>query len=232
MTILSAAQSAAFYLNGSRPSAVVSNQNTFETELAFLAQEAATDIAKAADWQELTEFYELEADGIASAYPFPADYDRMVQASDIYDPDTWCWGYQHFTDYGQWINYTSRGYNLAHGAWIIRKNQFFFSPMPEAGKRAIFPYISKNIFLTFDGVGKPEITRDDDSFVLDERLLKLAIIWRWKASKQMDYQEDLRNYEMALSQEMARDKGSQVIRDNGMGQFPNAVKAWPWELGT
>jgi hypothetical protein len=232
MTILEASQSAIARLIGRRPAAVVSSQDEMEVEITALAQEAATDIAKAQDWQALTEFYPIAADGVSTAYDFPADYDRMVQATDMYDPNNWCWGYTHVVLYGDWIRLQNSHVGLlTPGAWTIRKNQFHFLPAPASGASALFPYISNNIFTSQSGSPKATITRDDDSFVLDERLLTLALIWRWKQMKQMDYAEDMRLYEDALSQEMTRDKGARVIRRNSRRVPSNVHVGWPWILG-
>lgn len=233
MTVLSACQSAIMRLVGEKPPAVVSSQDTMNVEIVALAQEAAVDIMKSHDWQALTEFYTITGDGEATSFPFPEDYDRQAQATGLYDPDNWAWGYTHVTDYGEWIRYQD-GLDgiITPGVWTIRKNQFHFLPTPGPSTRATFVYISNYIFTGQNGSPKKEITRDDDQFVLDDRLLTLALIWRWKELKEMDYGEDMRNYDIALSQAMARDKGSRVIRRN---QSPidrlNPVPAWPWGLG-
>lgn len=230
MTILSSSQAAIAQLVGRRPAAVVSSNDEICVEITAIAQEAATDIAKAHDWQNLTQFHTITSDG-SSAYPFPTDYDRMVQATDLYDPQNWCWGYWHVTDVGQWLQMTNRADGLlTPGAWTIRGNKFHFLPAPAAGQSAIFPYISNAIFRDRDGAPKAEITRDDDVFVLDERLLTLAIIWRWLALKRMDYQQEIEDYNIAFSQESTRDKGSRVIRSKPRlsGDFR---PAWPYPLG-
>lgn len=231
MSILTAAQAAQARLIGRRPSAVVSSTDEIDVEMTALAYEAAVDIAKAHDWQQLVEFYTLLGDGNAASFSLPPDYDRMIQATELYDPDNWAWGYQHIADHGTWLRYVNQGFALSPGAWMIRKNHFHFSPTPSAGAKATFPYISKNIFAGANGTPQATIIRDNDSFVLDERLLTLSLIWRWKQMKQMDYAEDMRAYELALSQEAARDKGSNIIRHGAANRFPGAVHAWPWSLG-
>jgi len=230
MTVLTAAQDAMAVLVGRRPAAVVSSQNEMEVEITNIAQEAAVEIMKSHDWQNLTEFYTLTGTG-EETYPLPADYDRMVQASEVYDPNSWAWGYEHINDYGVWLTQISRGFYAAPGAWMIRKNLFHFAPGPSIGQEAVFPYISKNIFTDANGSPKARITNDTDSFILDERLLKLSIIWRWLALKKMDFTEELRTYENALSQEQVRDGGARVIRRNSR-RVPSGVRpGWPWPLG-
>ncbi|MGN7962184.1 phage adaptor protein [Brucella sp. 22210] len=232
MTVLSAAQDAIARLVGRRPAAVVSSTDEICVEVTSIAQEAAEDIAKAHDWQNLTEFYTLTADGTASAYPFPSDYDRMVQKTELYDPKTWCWGYEHITDYGQWIIYNNSGFGwISPGIWTIRKNQFHFMPTPAQGAQAVFAYVQNTIFTDANGNPKAKITADTDVFVLDERILTLAIIWKWLSLKRMDYQQEMDDYNIAISQAAARDKGARVIRKNNRFAPLNTYLAYPWPLG-
>lgn len=232
MTILTAAQQAIMTLVGRKPAAVVSSTDGICVEMTALAQTAAVEIAKSHDWQALTEFYTVTANGTDSAYPFPPDYDRMVQATDLYDPNNWCWGYHHVSDYGEWIQYQISGIGLiSPGVWTIRKNQFHFLPAPAAAQQAIFPYISKNIFTDANGAPKATLTLDTDVFVLDERLLTLSLLWRWLSLKRMDYQQEFADFELALSQEQTRDKGARVIRSGRTLRGLDLRPAYPWPLG-
>lgn len=232
MSILTASQDAIAKLVGRRPPAVVSSTEEICVEVTAVAQEAAEDIAKAHDWQNLTEFHTVTANGTDSAYPFPQNYDRMVQATDLYDPNNWAWGYQHVTDYGVWLQMLNSGFGLlSPGSWTIRKNQFHFLPMPAAGQQAVFPYITDAIFASANGSPKARITQDSDVFLLDERLLTLAIIWRWLSLKRMDYQQEIEDYNIALSQAMTRDKGARVIRSRRPASRLNTRVAYPWPLG-
>jgi hypothetical protein len=232
MTALSACQDAIARLVARRPNSVFASDEEICVEIASLANEAATDIAKANDWQALTEFYDITGDGVTAAFAFPADYDRMIQATDIYDPANWCWGYEHIVNYGEWIIRNARGIGLLPGAWIIRKNQFHFYPVPASGATATFPYISKNWAASSGGTAKSVFDRDDDVFALDDRILTLALIWRWKSMKGMDYGEDVKNYDIALSQSMTRDKGGRTIRKGSSALTGlNTSVGWPWSLG-
>lgn len=238
MTILTALQSAMIRLVGRKPNTVFSTTNQTEVELADLATEVATDIMKSHDWQGLTEIETITGDGTASAFPFPSDYDRMVVASDLYDPESWAWGYQHLTHVGEWIRYTQGNYALASpGAWIILKDNFNFTPTPALGAQAMFPYISKNFARSAPASGTGIITpqssfiADGDTFVLDERLITLGVIWRYREQKGMGYAEDMATFENALSQAQARDKGPSVIR-NRTSRVPRNVRiGWPGQLG-
>lgn len=230
MSVLSACQDAIARLVARRPNSVFASDDEICVEIASLANEAATDIAKACDWQALIKYKLITGDGVSLEYPFPDDYDRMVQGTEIYDPNNWCWGYTHINDFGEWTLLEAQGFTITPGAWSIRGNKFHFYPAPTG--TATFPYVSSYWAAAAGGAGKALFDRDDDDFVLEDRLLTLALIWRWKSMKGMDYQEDIKNSDIALSQAMARDRGARVIRKNGgyIGRL-NANVAWPWSLG-
>lgn len=215
MTVLTASQDAIARLVGRRPSAVFASQEEICVEIASLSNEAATDIMKSYDWRKLTQTHEITGNGSATVFPLPDGYDRMVAASDVQNPANYFWGYQPVPTVNDWNWLKANEWNTFPGAWIILGDGFNFYPAPSSGQKATFPFISENYAVSLDGDPKPAFTRDDDSFVLRERLLTLALIWRWKALKLMDYQEDMRNYEVALSQEQTRDPGARVIRKGG-----------------
>lgn len=233
MTILSASQAAIMRLVGQKPAAVVSSTDPICVEMTALAQEAAEEIAKANDWQALVKFYTITGDGAASSFPMPPDYDRMVQATGIYDPNNWFWGYQNVPAYSDWLQFQISNYGMiTPGIWTIYQNQFQFLPKPASGSQAIFPYISKSIFTDKDGAPKSAITSDSDSFVLGDRVLRMALIWKWLSLKRMDYQQEMDNYNIAISEMAARDRGSRVIRSGSpRSRALNIGLAWPYELG-
>jgi hypothetical protein len=62
--------------------------------------------------------------------------------------------------------------------------------------------------------------------------LTLSIIWRWRASKRLEYAEDLKNFEIAMSEETARDKGSRILVV-GAQRTPYGLRiAYPGQLGS
>lgn len=237
MTILSALQSAMIRLVGRKPNTVFSTTNQTELELADLATEVATDIMKSHDWQALTNIYTITGDGVTAAFPLPEDYDRFVLAQGVSDPGTWFWNYSQVPDMDTWIK-IANGFYLAAatpGWWMLWQNQFQFLPAP-AGSASI-PYVSRNFALSAPASGtglitpKAAFSADGDTFQLDERLITLGVIWRYREQKGMGYAEDMATYETALSQAQARDRGPSVIRSS-ISRMPSSVSAgWPWPLG-
>lgn len=230
MSLLTAMQSASMRLVGYRPSVFFSSQNQFEQEIVDLVNEVAKDCVASEDWQSLTRMYSINGDGTTENFPFPSDYNRQLLNSDIQDFANWAWGYIHITDINDFEFRRSRGFEPFPGAWIIYGNQFHFSPAPASGNTASFPYISKNYAIDESGASKPEFTADSDNFALDDRLLTLGLIWKWRENKKFDSTGDQENFQKCIDELATRDKGSKIIR-SGRRWNVNASIAYPWTLG-
>lgn len=211
MTVYSVANAAAIELVSSRIPALFTSDGTLELELSELVNDVAIDIAKSHDWRELTRIAEFAGNGSQTVFPRPADFDRMLASATVDDKNMWFWGYFNFATVNEWMLWKNAKWGaVSPGGWILMADGFTFQPAPT--DTATFPYISKLIVRSDGGELKSEFTSDDDTFLLDERLLRLGVVWRWKAMKGLDYSEELQSYELALSQAQARDSGAQQIR--------------------
>jgi len=210
MPILPAIKSAILRCTGVQVSTVFSSTDQIAVEMADLANEVATDIAKSYDWRTLTKIATVTGTG-ALAYALPADFDRMTLGAEVDDSATWFWGYEPFTSVNDWMRFRSGTYSIiSPGGWIIIGGELQFYPAPNGN--AEYPYISKNWARSSGDEPKAAFTADDDTFLLDERLLTLGLIWRWMAQKGFEYSEAMATYELALAQAQGRDKGARLLR--------------------
>lgn len=203
MTVASVMQNASLRLIGRKPQEFFSSGNTFEQKLVSLVNEVAIDIARSHDWSRLLRVVNLstsQSDGAS----LPDDYDRMPVGQGI--P-----GYRHETDMREWAN--------SYGpSWHIKEGKVYFNG-PTAGLVA-FPYISTNYAINNDGVELSEFKSDADSFVLDNRLMTLGLIWRWREMERLDSAGDMEQFQKAFSEQAARDGGSRVIATRRPGGLP------------
>jgi len=231
MSVLTASQSAALRLQGTRPATFFSSNSTFEREIVDLVNEVADDIASAKEWRALTKLYELTGDGTTEGFDLPADYDRMPTNGVVFRPDwsTWCYTPARTLDQFQYLR---NGQPAPQpGAWIILEGQMKFQPPIATGDRAQFFYLTKNWARSSGGISKSAFTADDDTYLLDERLLTLGLIWRWKAQKGLEYAEDLSNYDRRLEEISGRDSAPRIHAE-GRATFGYAANvAYPWPLG-
>lgn len=232
MTILTAMQRAAIRLIGRRPDAFfgAAASNVFEMEISDLVNEVATDIVDSHDWQALTKFATITADGTTTAFDMPTDYDRMLMNSEVSQTEGFFWGYEHVTDLSEFQYLASRGFFQSPGVWTIYGNQMHFSPAPTID--GTYPYVAK--CYARDSVtleNKCDFDADTDEFLLDEKLLTLGLVWRWREQKKMDATGDQEAFAKALGEKAARDSGSKMFRNTGRRWLPGTHAAWPWQLG-
>lgn len=210
MTILQVVQEAATVLGIDVPSLVYGSTTREMVEMQSLANEIARRIADNYDWERLKIVNQYDGDGINEAFDLPDDYDRMLITASIWSSE-WTWNLNHILDSDQWLEMQVIPFTFIYGNWMIFGGQYHQLPIMPVGANVKFFYISNLIVQASDLSTKALFTADDDSFLLDERLLKLGIIWQWKASKGYPYAEDMANYEKQMQIAMQRDGGSKPI---------------------
>lgn len=216
MTVLTCFKSASRRLLSQDQGSLFTGSDPFQIKFLEILSEAIQDIAQAHDWNDLTKLCTLTTDGSTADFALPADYDRMPIKADVHS-SIWSVNYEPVKDNDEWIQLQRFMPSTIPGYWIIYGGQMHLLPTPRVNENPCFWYISINIVRGSDGTLKSAFTSDDDSFVLDEQLLLLCAIWRWKQAEGLDYQEDMRNYEIRLSQLAAKDQGSKPIRSNRRG---------------
>ncbi len=207
MTVLTACAEAAIELNQTEPATLFSTTDQFAKELRTQANKTAKAILKGYDWQKFTALQTMTGDGSTTSFTLPTDYDRMPKKANVLTSQ-FASPLSKVDDADEWLNLNLRPFVGAPGRWIILGGTMQILPAVATGVTANFYYI-KNKIVT--GGTKTEFTADADTFDLPERLITLGVIWRWRAQKRKDYAEDMRNFEIALAEEMANDKGSRVL---------------------
>jgi hypothetical protein len=194
-----------------------------------MAQRIATDFR---DWTALKTLCVFTGDGVQTAFPLPANYRRMLLTSDVWR-STFGTGPARFVpDANEWmrrgLDSTTAG---SRGDWTLMGGAMHFRPALYAGETASFMYLDKNpIALASGGYGE-RFQSDNDTFRLDERLLKLGLIWQWLADKGQPYAEQMGTYSDALAMASGADSPAPVI----VGRLPISAAvtiAYPWEAPT
>lgn len=213
MTILAVFQQVAPVIGIPVPTAVMASTQRTHVQLAALANEMAARIAFDLnyDWSALKRIATLTGDAVAEGFDLPNDYRRMLKKSRIWPSSSPYATLTHYADTDTWLGLEVQNFNPIIGGWTIIGTQLHIKPVMATGATAKFYYLTTNIVKKQDNSLVDAFTADEDRFVLDERLLRLGIIWQWKANNGMQYAEDLANFEDALASLIGADKGSTSI---------------------
>ena len=99
------------------------------------------------------------------------------------------------------------------------------------GVTAKYFYQSNLVVSPAAGDNKATFTGDDDTFRIDEQLLKLGTTWLWKSNHGQPYAEDMADYEELKDRLVSRDKGSRQIRVGKIRMPDDVTLAYPRALG-
>jgi hypothetical protein len=161
-------------------------------------------------------------DGVSEAFSLPTDYDRMLKKAVVHSTT---WQNAKFVaakDEDDWLYTKDIGIAGTPGKWIILSGQFQVFPAMAVGENARFYYISNKICGPVGTLTKTSFTDDSDTLFINEKLLRLGIIWRWRANKRMEYAEDMSNFEIAMAEVYGADKGSKLLTV-GRQRIPGGV---------
>lgn len=232
MTVLSAIAQACTTIGLDPPTVVFGSTAREYQELASIANEMAQAMAfDGHDWTRLKSLATLTGDGVQASFEFPNDYRRMLKKARLWPSSTPNGFLTHYADTDQWLGDTAYASGWVTNGWTIIGDQIYVRPTIPNASTVQFYYLSSNYAKAADGTPKAIFDTDTDTFRLDERVLKLGIIWRWRASKGLPYAEDMQTYETALANVVGADKGSNIIME-GRQRFHGDVSiAYPWPLG-
>lgn len=212
-SLLELVQDAADRIGITRPTSVIGSSDPGARMLLQCAQAEGRELARRHAWQGLTfekTFVSVASESQTDA--LPSDFDRIVQ--DTFWNRTQQWpigGPMTPQDYADLV---ARGVNPMHSVFRIRGNAILLAPAPAAGETMAYEYVSK-FWAGTSGSITPTLAAfsgDTDIPYLDDEIMRLGIVWRYKKGKGFEYGEDFNSYEMAVAQLSGRDGGRKILR--------------------
>lgn len=230
MTLLSVVQSACKVCGLNVPDQVMSSTERTMVEMARLANEMAQMISERHDWQSLMVQTTLTGDGSAEAFDLPSDFGRMPVTANLWS-NRWQWDMNPIVGVDAWLQYQIWPTTLTLGNWIIYGDQFHLLPIMGDGDLVKLFYVSNKLVRDVNDATKALFTADDDTFRLNERLLELAIIYKWKSDKGQPFVDRLNDFEEKLSQLKDTDGGSKPVISGSPHYRSGAKTAFPFLVG-
>ena len=167
--------------------------------------------------------------GGSEAFNLPANYKRMLLTSNVWRSPSAISPMRFIPDTDEWLNRRARNWNdYPYGEWTIYGGQIHIWPIMRGIKPAIpnppgadipaipaetayFTYMDKNCISLNSGGTGDAFLNDLDTFLLEERVLKLGMIWDWKSKKGSAYTEDMNTYQNALEYAAGHDSPAPII---------------------
>ena len=217
MTLLTIINDAQSVLNLPQSTTVIGNTGQTQKQLLALANMEGRLTSAEFPWQVLTRETSFtttatEEQTHASA-DLPADLSYIVNET-IYNRNTTLkiTGPLNSRD---WQERKAFGANVAWSQFRIRGNSFWFLPAPTASETCYYEYVSNYWCESSGGTAQARWAADTDLFRLPEVLMTLGVIWRWKASKGLNYEEDHDTWEIEKQRAQSRDGTKRKLRLDG-----------------
>jgi hypothetical protein len=235
MSLLSVVQDVCAVVGVEIPTSVFSNIPAKRTavEMLALANEMAQRIAyDSREWTKLKLVNTFTGDGVTEAFDLPNNYKRMLMTANVWRSGLPLMPVRFIPDTDEWINRRMRNFIDPRGEWTMYGGQMHIVPALIPGETATFVYLDKNAITLASGGTSDNFMADGDKFRLGSRLLKLGMIWQWKANKGSPYAEDLSTYDDAIMIEMGSDKPSPIIIGRQTISGIAANVAFPYPIPT
>ena len=212
-----------------KPSAVFGSATREHIELASLINEAGYMIAAAHEWQTLNKIATITGDGSDETFALPTDFDRMLEKSQLWSSSLET-PLTPISDRDEWLGLDVQSFDFVINAWIIYGNQIHIKPALASGVTVKYFYQSHHWAQTSALVNVDEFSADTDTFRLNNRLLKLALVYKWREMKGLPYAENMADYQDLLAKLINRDKGSRIFRIGKAVMPRDAVFAYPQNI--
>ena len=115
----------------------------------------------------------------------------------------------------EWQALKARTATGPYASYRIFGGKLYAYPAPPGGNTWVFEYQSNYFCQSSSGTNQSIWIADTDVGVLDEHLMEMGIIWRFKKKNGLDYSEDFRSYEQKLAMETSRAGGRPILDMTG-----------------
>ncbi len=225
-TVLELAEAAALKLGIDQPSELIGSSTRENQELAEAFEDARADILQAHEWQKLRTIQTITGDGSTLAYSLPSDFDRLLDDPNLYTSEFEV-ALSFVPDADDWLRYEVQSYDFVINVWTVYGDMVHTKPALGSAITGKHWYISNQTILDTDGTTKKEEwAADTDTFRLDDTLLKLGAIYKYRQNKGQPYAEEMADYEKRKTQMIKNDGGKKAFRSKpSIGR--GAVQSYP-----
>jgi hypothetical protein len=193
MTLLTVCQSLAKDVGLSVPLQIVGSADREWIEALEFANDAGRELARRVDWTSLRKSTVLTGTGASIAFNLPAEFDRLQRGGAVMSGTTAARALTR----AEWPAATSAG---TPRYFLLEDDTLTLWPHLADLASVTVGYFSKNWVSGSDGY-----TADDQTADIDEELLAMGLVVRWRRQKGMPFQDYEAEYEAAIADRAAMD---------------------------
>lgn len=218
MSCLTVVQNACGEIGITQPTAVITNTDPQIKQILALANREGRNLARRGRWQNITQeatftTVATESQGAITTIA-GADFSYILFDT-IWNRDLKRPVFGPLAA-AQWQQLKAQSMQGPFNQFRIRGNALRFIPTPTAGQTCAFEWVSKNWCQNSGATSNYSAwNADTDVGLLDEDVMTLGVIWRWKAAKGFDYAQDFDEYEKQVVTILGKDGGKPKLNLGG-----------------
>ena len=204
------------------PASVISNTDLTVKSLLAIANEEGEELMLYGNWVELERVHTFTTTASTAEYDLPDDFSRLVPNTEWDRSDLFpIWGplspveWQAIKSGLIGSGVVHRRYRLSRSATTLLK-VIHIDPTPTTtGDTLAFEYISTHWCKSAGAVGQTEFAADSDEMIIPEKVLKMGIIAKFKASKGFGSVLELNAYEAMKNRQMGQNRPAKALSMSG-----------------
>lgn len=212
MTCLSIVQDVCGRLGLIQPTAAITNPDPQIKQLVSLLNEEGKSLAQETNWQALRK----QATFTTVAQEQQALLSDIAPGCKFIVNDT-IWNRSlRMPVFGplspqNWQQQVAMFYKGPWNQFRVFNDAINFIPTPVEGQTCAFEYVTKN----WTGSNATTMQSDTDTSLLDEDVLTLGVIWRFRQAKGLDFSADLTKYQRLAANLVARETPKPILNLGG-----------------
>jgi hypothetical protein len=212
------------------PTSVVSNTDPDVQQLFGFAQDTAIDLVDRWDWTNLKVQFQIVGDGVTTIFGLPPDWQRICPSDKSPMGALISSSRPTLPLIGpvndEWLNaQKALPAALPMPVWRRIGSALEIWPALALNETVTSWYIS-NYYAVDPNYTRKQFSADTDTALVGEDTVMKGTVWRWLASKGLDYAERFREYELALDRSAGQENQERVISTTAIGG-PNMDTFWP-----
>lgn len=218
MTCLTLVQTAFKRMGLSAPTAVASSTDPQVMQMLALANEEGQTLAEATNWQALraqATFTTVAAEqqGLMSVI---APNCKFIVNDTIWNRSLRMPVFGPLSPQS-WQQQVAIAVQGPWNMFRIFGDALNFIPNPTAGETCAFEYVTTN----WVSGGGTEFTQDAEFSLIDEQVMVMGLIWRFRQAKGLDYSADLQKYQRRVADLIARETPKPILDIGGPALTPD-----------
>jgi hypothetical protein len=216
VSLLTLIQNASDLIGVSRPSAVISSTDGNVRTMLALANTEGQELAERYAWPQLqisVTHTTLAAEDQGAIATIAAGFNYIIN-NKFWDRTLTQRVHGPLSPV-EWNALKARTATGPYAQYRLQGKNLFAYPAPSAGNTWAFDYMSNLWCESSGGTGQDAWAADTDVGRLDENLMEMGVIWRFKKKNGLDYSEDYRVYEQKLTNATARVGGKKTLSMTG-----------------